>query len=449
MNPIIPTVFAADPAAHVWPGDERLWLYTSHDQPGTNTHDSMVSYHVFSTSDLVHWTDYGPVLHLKDVRWAISHLWAIDAVLWRGAYFLVYCAVERESGEFRVGLARSARPQGPFEDIGFVQGTGLAQDPSLFVDHDGTPYLFWGQGGACGACRLSDDLLSAVPGTVVDLTPQLDWIFEAPWVHHYQGKYYLSYPGLFEGRWPERMYYATADHPLGPYRFQGEYIPVFPGQAGTNHGSIIHYKGRWLAFHHSMWLSGLSECRSLMCDPLRYDDAGRILPIVPTAAGATVPGGPVGLSRVTLQLDAACAPLACGQHHDVRVSTERPGHLGPGYVTGFERRYSGVTFMAQSGHDSTWRLKIRYCSPGGPENLKVLVNNRTLLDDPAQSEPRWDKHLPLPATSHWTVHDCGPVQLRAGDNTLKFYTWTGARGGLSLDRIWLEAVSPAPAARGG
>jgi hypothetical protein len=101
MNPLIPTVFSADPSAHVWPGDDRLWIYASHDQPGTNNHDTMDSYHVFSSTDLVNWTDYGPVLHLKDVKWAISHMWAIDAVLWKGLYYLVYCAVERESGLFK------------------------------------------------------------------------------------------------------------------------------------------------------------------------------------------------------------------------------------------------------------------------------------------------------------------------------------------------------------
>ena len=34
-NPLIPTVYSADPSAHVWLGDDRLWLNCSHDQPGT------------------------------------------------------------------------------------------------------------------------------------------------------------------------------------------------------------------------------------------------------------------------------------------------------------------------------------------------------------------------------------------------------------------------------
>lgn len=438
MNPLIPTVFAADPSAHVWPGDDRLWIYASHDQPGTNTHDTMVSYHVFSSSDLVNWTDYGPVLHLEDVKWAISHLWAIDAVLWKGLYHLVFCAVERESGLFKTGLATSPRPQGPFTDIGYIAGIEVGQDPALFVDDDGIPYLFWGQGGSCSGCRLSDDLLRAIPGTTTELTEQLTWVFEGPWVHKYRGKYYLSYPGLKNGRWPETMFYATADHPLGPYRFRGEYIPFFEKQAGTNHGSIVEFKGRWYAFHHSMWQTGLSECRSLMCDNLDYEPDGAIRPIKPEAEGVAAPGHSPGPSRVRIQLDAACAPLARGRFHDVRVAAAFPGYLGPGYVTGFERRYSGVTVMLQSGRETSGRLTVRYLSPGGVEKLKILVNNQILLEDPTRAEGRWDKHLPLPAASDWSIHDCGPVPLRAGDNTLKFYTWDGARHGFAIDRLWID-----------
>lgn len=429
MNPLIPTVHSADPSAHVWPGDERLWVYASHDQPGTNTHDSMVSYHVFASSDLVNWTDYGVVLHLKDVAWAISHMWAIDAVLWRGLYHLVYCAIERETGMFRTGLATSTLPQGPFRDIGFIQGVEWGQDPALFVDDDGTPYLFWGAGGHCYGCRLSDDIRSAVPGTTVDLTAQLTWVYEGPWVHKHQGVYYLSYPGLHEGQWPEHMYYATAGHPLGPYTFRGEYIPVFPGQAGTNHGSIIAYKGRWLAFHHSMWVSGISECRSLMCDELEYAPDGSIRPITPSRAGV-VPQP----SRVTLLLGAESGPAACGALHGTRVATERPGYSGHGYVTGFDRPNFGVTVMAQCGQDVRYRLFIRYAAPAGEQRNKLMVNH-TLIDQPGVSEQRYDKSITFPPSAGWSEVDVGVVQLVRGDNFIRLYAGTG---GIDVDTFRLE-----------
>ncbi len=82
MNPLISTVFSADPSVHVWDNNkDEIWVYASHDEPMSNTHDAMSSYHIFSSKDMVNWTDYGCVMHLDDVKWAISNMWAIDAII--------------------------------------------------------------------------------------------------------------------------------------------------------------------------------------------------------------------------------------------------------------------------------------------------------------------------------------------------------------------------------
>lgn len=436
MNPLIPNVFSADPSAHVWPGDDRIWVYASHDIPGTNTHDNMLSYHVFSSSDLVNWTDYGSVLHLKNVPWAISHMWAIDAVLWKDMYYLVYCAVEKGGRQFRTGLAVSTLPQGPFNDIGYIQGIENGQDPALFVDDDGTPYLFWGYGGQCFGCRLTEDLFSAVPGTTVELTKQLTWVFEGPWVHKYKGKYYLSYPGLLNGQWPELMYYATADHPLGPYTFQGEYIPIFDGQAGTNHGSIVQYKGQWLAFHHSAWITGNAVCRSIMCDYLEYNEDGSIKQIKPTLEGVAVPGTLHSPSKVVLLLEAENGEASCGKLTGTLVGTERQDYSGHGYVTGFDKPHFGVTVMAQCAMNLKYRLFIRYAAPNGTEQNKLMINN-TLIDDPSITEERFDKYILFPQSTEWKELDLGIVQLLEGENYIRLYAGTG---GIDIDYFRLEPV---------
>jgi len=438
-NPLIPTVYSADPSAHVWPGDERIWVYASHDQPGTNTHDTMLSYHAFSSSDLVNWTDYGVILHLKDVKWAISHMWAIDCVQLDGKYVLVYCAIEKGTGIFRTGLATSTRPEGPFTDTGFIQGVEQGQDPSLFVDADGTPYLFWGSGGRCHGAQLTADLRAAVPQTHVELTAQLPDVFEGPWVHRYQGKYYLSYPGLPNRRWPENMYYATADKPLGPYVAQGKFIPEFAGRAGTNHGSIVNYKGAWYAFHHSAWVSdGKSEVRNLMCDVLTYEDDGRIHSIVPSREGVAAGGAKPAPSRVTVQLEAENGPAACGELGTTFVATERPGYSGAGYVTGFNQRYAYVSLMAQSAQARQARLVVRYAASAGDKLNKIMVNNR-LIPGPNTPPGDYQKCFPFPATETWRELDVGIVQLREGDNYIRIYAF---EGGIDIDTVRLEPVDP-------
>jgi hypothetical protein len=440
-NPLIPTVYSADPSGHRWPGDARLWIYASHDQPGTNTHDTMISYHVFSSADLVNWIDYGVVLHLKDVKWAASHMWAIDAVRWNGTYYLVFCAQEKGTGVFRTGMAVSQQPQGPFTDIGFIKGVDWGQDPALFVDDDGQPYLFWGCGGNCFGARLAGDLMSVVPGTTVRLTDQLTYVYEGPWVHKYRGRYYLSYPGLPGNKWPEHMYYATADQPLGPYTFQGEYLGAFKGQAGTNHGSILEYKGTWYALYHSAWLSGGNgTCRNLMMDELHYNADGTIRPITPTMAGVAADGATPGPLHCTLLLEAENGEAACGSLLGTRVATERPGYSGSGYVSGFDHPNDAVTVMAQAAKPAAYHLKIRYVAPAGDQTNKLLVNY-TLIDDPHSDDPgRYDKSITFPKTGQWTELDVGIVNLKEGDNYLKLYSKTG---GIEVDYFKLEPVSPA------
>ena len=437
-NPLIPTVFSADPSAHVWPGDDRIWVYASHDEPGTNTHDTMISYHVFSSRDLVNWTDHGIALHLYNVDWAISHMWAIDAVYRHGQYHLVYCAKRQGDGSFRTGLAVSARPEGPFRDIGYIEGVEHGQDPALFVDDDDTPYLFWGSGGRCHAVQLTDDLRAAVPGTQVELTDQLPDIFEGPWVHRQGGKYVLSYPGLPGGQWPEVMYYATADQPLGPYAPQGVYLPEFEGRSGTNHGSIIHYQGKWIAFYHAAWLSGgLSEVRNLMADELIVNPDGSYQPLIPTHRGVAVPGAEPGPSRVTVRLEAENGPDSLGRLRHVVVADEIPGFTGAGYVEGFHAPGNAVLVTAQSAMDRPARLKVRYRSPLATEPHKVRVNHE-LLPDPVHGHRTWEKFVDFPQAKEWTEIDLGPVRLREGDNVLQVYAGPG--GALQVDCFILEPL---------
>src|SRR5678815_3341969 len=59
-NPFVTDNFMADPSAHVW-ADGRLYVYPSHDISPPRGCDLMDQYHVYSTDDMVHWTDHGAV----------------------------------------------------------------------------------------------------------------------------------------------------------------------------------------------------------------------------------------------------------------------------------------------------------------------------------------------------------------------------------------------------
>lgn len=52
-NPVITVRYSADPSAHIFPGDTRLWIYASHDHDDAEDMKTMSEYYVYSTHDLV------------------------------------------------------------------------------------------------------------------------------------------------------------------------------------------------------------------------------------------------------------------------------------------------------------------------------------------------------------------------------------------------------------
>ena len=79
-NPFIRHIYTADPSAHVW-ADGRLYVYASHDIDPPRGCDLMDQYHVFSTDDMVHWTDHGEILRASQVPWGRKEggfMWAPD-----------------------------------------------------------------------------------------------------------------------------------------------------------------------------------------------------------------------------------------------------------------------------------------------------------------------------------------------------------------------------------
>ena len=88
-NPFIRHMYTADPSAHVW-ADGRLYVYASHDIAPARGCDLMDQYHVFSTDDMVHWTDHGEILRASQVPWGRKEggfMWAPDCAYKDGTYY--------------------------------------------------------------------------------------------------------------------------------------------------------------------------------------------------------------------------------------------------------------------------------------------------------------------------------------------------------------------------
>jgi len=63
QNPIVQTNYTADPSPLVYNG--KVYLYTSHDEDNSSWF-VMNDWRLYTTEDMVNWTDYGVVLSYKD-----------------------------------------------------------------------------------------------------------------------------------------------------------------------------------------------------------------------------------------------------------------------------------------------------------------------------------------------------------------------------------------------
>lgn len=281
-NPFIRHMYTADPSAHVWK-DGRLYVYASHDIAPPHGCDLMDRYHVFSTDDMVHWTDHGEILNSAQVSWGRKEggfMWAPDCAYKNGTYYFYF---PHPSGtnwndSWKIGVATSRKPAEGFKVKGYIEGMDPLIDPCVFVDDDGQAYIYNGGGGLCKGGKLKDNMME-LDGPMQTMEGLEDF-HEATWIHKYNGKYYLSYSDNHDENWNDgvkgdnRMRYAVSDSPLGPWESKGIYME--PTDSYTNHGSIVEFKGQWYAFYHNSALSNHDWLRSICVDKLYHNPDGTI-----------------------------------------------------------------------------------------------------------------------------------------------------------------------------
>lgn len=279
QNPIVQTAYTADPAPLVY--NDKLYLYTSHDEDDS-TWFTMNDWKLYSTDDMVNWTEHPTPLSFKTFEWARGDAWAAQCIE-RDGKFYMYVPVTDRKGESAIGVAVADSPYGPFYD---PLGTPLVQadfgniDPTVFIDDDGQAYLYWGNPN-CFYVKLNKDMISyegeihAVPMKPESFgrregNPKRATLYEeAPWLYKRKGAYYLFYAG---GPIPEHLAYATSNSPEGPWKYGGT-VMAKEGGSFTNHPGIVDFRGKTYLFYHDASLPGGSGFTRSVC--VREMDFGR------------------------------------------------------------------------------------------------------------------------------------------------------------------------------
>lgn len=318
-QPLTTEIYTADPSAHVW-GDGKLYVYGSHDIDGDAVEDDlgghfeMRDYRILSMEQPGGPTTVHPVaLDVDQVPWADKQMWAPDAAFKNGTYYLYFPAKDK-AGAFRIGVATSQSPVGPFKAAPQPIKGSFSIDPSVFAD-GGEHYMIFGgiwggqlQRNTTGTydpngsktdlekpnepalspkiAKMTGDMMEFAEAPrdvkIVDeagkpiLGGDTDRrFFEAAWMHKRGDTYYLSYSTGDT----HYLVYATGTSPYGPFTYRGRILE--PVNGWTSHHSIVDWKGKTWLFYHDVQLSGQTRLRNVKMTELKYNPDGSIQTIQP------------------------------------------------------------------------------------------------------------------------------------------------------------------------
>ena len=364
QNPIIRDQFSADPSALVV-GD-RVYVFPSHDIPAPDDYGRkdwfcMADYHVFSSSDLMDWTDHGKIVDQKNVEWVNSatySMWAPDCKEHNGKYYFYFPAMQKvregqRFGGYRIGVATANRPEGPYRVMREPIEGPNGIDPCIFKDDDGTGYLVWpSRGFTIG--KLNDDWTSlSGERHQVENTPTKGLI-EGPYLFKANGYYYMTFPWARNNT--EVLAYCMSKNVFGPYEFKGVFFEEHANGCWTNHHSIINFKGQWYVFYHCNHYSpSMDKRRSVCVDSLFFNEDGTIRMVKPTLRG-------VGVAKAYKQLEIdRYSTIGGGAFIDYHDTLD----CFKGWKTVFPKKGASVTFNSVDFQDGVGTVKLMARAPKG------------------------------------------------------------------------------------
>ncbi len=431
LNPVVQTIYTADPAPVVLDG--VCYLYADHDEDVlVKNFFTMKDWRCYSSTDMVNWTDHGVVATLRNFKWAASGwgggfengAWALQCIERDGKWHM-YCPLQGRG----IGVLVSTNgPFGPFTDpIGkpLIGGQYDSIDPTVFIDDDGQAYLCWGN-PRCWYVKLNKDMISydtsiGDHGLVVqDMTVEafgkrskddpkrLTTYEEGPWLYKRNALYYLIFAA---GPISEHIGYSTGPSPAGPWKYGGVVMPT-EGSSFTDHPGVVDYKGHTYLFYHNGALPGGGGFhRSVCVDEMKFNPDCSIVQMNMTKEGAA----PAGTLNPYQRVEAETIAWESG------VKTTNSADVGV-YVTGV---HDG-SYIKVCNVDFTDQGAAKFNASVASVTNGVSVELR--LDDPSGTLVGTLKIEPTGAWDKWNTQSCKVNDVK-GVHDLVF-RFTGGNGPL-------------------
>jgi hypothetical protein len=408
QNPLVRDQFTADPSARVF-GD-KVYIFPSHDilaTEGKGRKDwfCMEDYHVFSSDNLTDWKDHGMIVEQNKVPWVKPNsysMWAPDCIERNAKYYFYFPSIPKDTINYKkgftVGVAIANKPEGPYvPEPNPIKGiSGI--DPNVFIDKDRQAYLYW-SGGNIFVAKLKENMteLDSEVKTLENLPAK--GLKEGPYMFERKGIYYLTYPHV-ENK-IERLEYATADNPLGPFKVEGVIMDESPTGCWTNHHSIIEFKKEWILFyHHNDFSPQFDKARSIRADYLHFNPDGSIQKVIPTLRG-------IGITKATdqIQIDRYSELSKEG----VSISFLDSLKTFNGWKTTFNKsggwiQYNNVDFGQKKLKSVTVKA---FSEKGGVLQIAIKGNKRTVIAE-----------VIIPKASNWTEIKSPLLKMESGIQNL-------------------------------
>lgn len=401
-NPIIQTRFTADPAPLVHDG--VVYLYTSHDEDDA-TGFKMLDWLLYTSTDMVNWTDRGAIASLKTFPWAVqtNDAWAPQVVERDGKFYLYVPISVAGSPKNVIAVAVADNPSGPFKDAIGKPLLGPADgfiDPTVWIDDNGQAYLYWGN-PHLWYVKLNQDMVS-YSGTITKVASKPNDYQEGPWFYKRVGHYYMAYASTC---CPEGIGYAMSEQPTGPWIHQDHVMDGNEGSTG-NHPGIIDYKGRSYVF-------GFNYRLNFAMTPIHHERRSVTVSEFHYAADGTIPKlhwwdneGPKQLEPIDPYRRVEAETIAWTSR--IKRDRDRPYDWAPGVTTAthegtgvYVTRVVNRTFIKVAGVDfgnsspKTFIASIANAAKGSVLELRLdAVDGPSIgsLNISATSEPnRWQE----------------------------------------------------------
>jgi len=225
---------------------------------------NMPYWRVFSSKDLVNWT-LESELHPEDTYIGkTDQAWAGHGVFKNGKWYWYFSNHSTDTG-----VATADSIKGPWRD---ALGKPLLDekmtktreyDSCVFTDDDGRSYIVFGVNfaGRYHIAELNPDMISlkTEPKPIVNDLPKAG---DGPFLHKYNGKYYLS----------SRTEYATADNINGPYTYRGT-------QDAGGHGGFFTWNNQWYVNFTKQLRSSERQLRGVALAYVNFRADGTIAPM--------------------------------------------------------------------------------------------------------------------------------------------------------------------------